>query len=572
MKISEAEKKPVVVDTDSIPVGAANSPNAYRVTMQQVKQYVTQGFNTGGDVTKDYVDTELAKKQPIIPDLATIRNNASEINALKSAVESLPDGSAVSAQVAENTAKLSTIYTGIDSEVAITLNAGQHYKIGADGKVATVSNSSSKSGVVAVSAGVYKIKSYCNGERRIIVTDKKFNIITSIGGEAAYRDYYVFSPVDGWLYVSGINNSSYPTSAYKIDEVSSALLALQSMSPVDGIVISPSNSISYRQNANKSVDVTFAETRYNVYMSNGNVINITTTAGASYNIPGSYTLIFDLADMTIKVVAINNAALYNGSIILAHNERGIIVFGVLAELAKSKKARLSGKRICILGDSITEKGKFTTALEWKAGVTIYNRGASGTSMAISRVDSAMCQRVDYPTSNTVVDYKGGMPSADNIDMFIIFGGTNDFLLVNSGITFGSIYDTNNKNTFCGAVHYIIKRIKQLYPNKPIVILTPMHMQGNADFANAQEFDISDGVYTLHKNGTNNTLHDYINALKEIGTMYGLPVVDMRNAGFSAIIADENAAYYDGDGLHPSTLGGEKMADYVIPLIEDLLCK
>lgn len=96
MKISEAEKKAVVVDTDSIPVGAANSPKAYRFTMQQVKQYANDGMATKSEMDATIVRAESLSRQAALA-AQQVQRDTEE---LKRAMQNLPDGQAVSAQVA----------------------------------------------------------------------------------------------------------------------------------------------------------------------------------------------------------------------------------------------------------------------------------------------------------------------------------------------------------------------------------------------------------------------------------------------------------------------------------------
>ena len=80
---------------------------------------------------------------------------------------------------------------------------------------------------------------------------------------------------------------------------------------------------------------------------------------------------------------------------------------------------------------------------------------------------------------------------------------------------------------------------------------------------------SNFTYALSSEGK--TFDDYRNAYKKIASFYGIPIIDLLNVGFSFFrtsdrqkysypIEVNNATIYDG--LHPSILGGEKMADYI----------
>lgn len=105
MKISEAEKKAVVVDTDSIPVGAANSPKAYRFTMQQVKQYANDGMASKQEVKEVSNKAASAEQAAALAEgkvlealrAAVAAQAAAEV--VNEAVQNLPDGSAYAVQI-----------------------------------------------------------------------------------------------------------------------------------------------------------------------------------------------------------------------------------------------------------------------------------------------------------------------------------------------------------------------------------------------------------------------------------------------------------------------------------------
>ena len=54
------------------------------------------------------------------------------------------------------------------------------------------------------------------------------------------------------------------------------------------------------------------------------------------------------------------------------------------------------------------------------------------------------------------------------DIIVVFGGTNDY--GHGDAPFGEIGD-KERTTFCGAVDYLINRIRELYPSALLVMVT-----------------------------------------------------------------------------------------------------
>ena len=103
-----------------------------------------------------------------------------------------------------------------------------------------------------------------------------------------------------------------------------------------------------------------------------------------------------------------------------------------------------GKTINVLGDSITygvgtssSAAIFTTLLANMTGATVNNYGISGTKIA--GTDSS--------------SFNNRFPSiCDNVDLIIVFGGTNDYW--HKEIALGE-FDSTDTSTFCGAINNII---------------------------------------------------------------------------------------------------------------------
>ena len=63
---------------------------------------------------------------------------------------------------------------------------------------------------------------------------------------------------------------------------------------------------------------------------------------------------------------------------------------------------------------------------------------------------------------------------DNVDIVFVFGGTNDY--GHGDAPFGKFED-RTMDTYCGALHYLMRGLIQKYPAAQIVFMTPLHREG-----------------------------------------------------------------------------------------------
>ena len=135
-----------------------------------------------------------------------------------------------------------------------------------------------------------------------------------------------------------------------------------------------------------------------------------------------------------------------------------------------------------------------------------------------------------------------------IDVAFIFGGTNDFKLNrNLGEMGGDeSYLGNETVAFYPQYRRIIDYIKSQNSNVEIILITPLQRNnGNYD------------INTTNSVGCK--LVDYVNAVKEIGSYYGLKVIDLYNNSF---ITMNNLDIYTQDGLHPTVKGHELIGNEI----------
>lgn len=226
-----------------------------------------------------------------------------------------------------------------------------------------------------------------------------------------------------------------------------------------------------------------------------------------------------------------------------------------------------GKRVAYFGDSITDprndasKNKYWSLLQQWLGITPYVYAVSGR------------QWDDIPrqADKLMAEHK------DSVDAILIFMGTNDY---NNGVSIGQWYDEKEedvmyghrapkaltkrtrqymcmkKDTYKGRINIALDKVKRMYPDKQIVLLTPIHRAGfyykEDNWQCTEDYTNRIGIY----------LKEYIDAVKEAGNVWSVPVIDLNALCGLYPMMDEHAKYFnnaDTDRLHPNDLGHERMA-------------
>ena len=332
--------------------------------------------------------------------------------------------------------------------------------------------------------------------------------------------------------------------------------------------------------SDKSIDIVFNGKYLNALTGFGGIETVKLSKDFTYNIPPYNTLIYDREDNTTKVVALNNVEYNNTSIILLHNEDGVISGGLLSEFVNRKfidkvpLLNLRGKTVLFIGDSITEQAKWVDAFQKLTGCIVVNRGVSGTTITANDTLAGITfvDRLDKDPSTT--GFTGGFPLT-GIDLVIVLGGVNDWgRREQLGIKFGNEEDDIDKTTFCGACRYLFKGLKERYANIPIIALSMLHTYCiEQSFKTWNEIiytnDDDTKAYTVQLSEEGKSFYDYKDAVKQAANMYGIPFIDMFECGFSALLSADREMFYQ-DGLHPNDLGGYVMAMYVLFKIQPYL--
>ena len=237
------------------------------------------------------------------------------------------------------------------------------------------------------------------------------------------------------------------------------------------------------------------------------------------------------------------------------------------------------KRVAYFGDSITDPNnkasrlKYWSYLQEWLGITPFVYGKSGR------------QWDDIPRQADMLQKEHG----DSVDAIMIFMGTNDY---NNGVPIGDWYETKNEqvvyghgqpkkfverehrymkmdnSTYRGRINIALDKVKRMYPNKQIVLLTPIH---RAQFyANEKNWQITED-YT---NQCGIYLEEYVNVVKEAGNIWSVPVIDLSSLCGLYPMADEFASYFhnsETDRLHPNDKGHERMAQTLFYQLLTLPC-
>ena len=226
-------------------------------------------------------------------------------------------------------------------------------------------------------------------------------------------------------------------------------------------------------------------------------------------------------------------------------------------VAQTRESHWKGKRVGFLGDSITQNAEYVNSYANLTGCTAMNYGVSATHMARKN------------SSDTNAFERRYTSMAKNLDMVIVFGGTNDFGHTATA-EFGAFTDgpKTAKYTFYAGLHRLFKGLHDRYPKIPVVIMLPIHHGTEID---VPEYIInSDKSFTEGTNPTTGkTFREYVNAIREVAAFYSLIVLDAYSySGLSPMteIGAENRVFFR-DGLHLNAAGGERLARWMYPQLE-----
>lgn len=239
-----------------------------------------------------------------------------------------------------------------------------------------------------------------------------------------------------------------------------------------------------------------------------------------------------------------------------------------------------GARVAYFGDSITDpnnsasKDKYWSFLKRWLGITTYVYGKSGR----------MWNDIPRQANQLMADH------GDSIDAIIIFMGTNDY---NSGVPIGQWYEekeeqvmagiheqkhmvdrkrlyiSKDPDTYKGRINIALDSLKGMYPTKQIVLLTPIHRGGfypnDKNWQPTEDYTNKCGEY----------LKSYVEAVKEAGYVWAVPVIDLNALSGLYPMKEDQAQYFKNaatDRLHPNDKGHERMAKALMYQLLSLPCR
>lgn len=215
--------------------------------------------------------------------------------------------------------------------------------------------------------------------------------------------------------------------------------------------------------------------------------------------------------------------------------------------------RWRSKKLLALGDSITwqdgrayssgqqvgqiAKGYLTLASEQLGLLSIENTAKSGASV------------VNDGSTATPLSVKAKEFNYANYDLVTILGGTNDWGNGHPLGTIGVIGGVFDDTTFCGAYQSMLEYIINSNNQIRIYMMTPLK-RNNSDLINA----------------TGYSLKQLADKVKDIGSLYGIPVLDLYN---QSMFSKLTFATYTkaNDTVHPIDIGYKRISELVVPFLQ-----
>ena len=247
---------------------------------------------------------------------------------------------------------------------------------------------------------------------------------------------------------------------------------------------------------------------------------------------------------------------------------------VVAKPKAEIKSQWRGARVAYLGDSITDKRqveKGTNDTYW-----LYLESLLGTESFVYGISGHQWSHIPGQTDKLIKE-KG-----QEVDAIMIFVGTNDY---NASVPIGEWYTEDVVNvevtgakgaksgvmadrkhrtlvmdnkTVCGRINIAMSKLKEAYPTKQIILLTPIH-RGDAFLSdrNVQPDE-------MHANGVGEYIDAYVNIVKEAGNVWAVPVIDLNSICGLYPLAESNALYWRRPNLEKSEKSGKRRRDRLHP--------
>ena len=202
-------------------------------------------------------------------------------------------------------------------------------------------------------------------------------------------------------------------------------------------------------------------------------------------------------------------------------------------------SRTFAKTVGVFGGSVSVRAESETAKTiWKrvCGVSVTSYGVSGAGFSSLQGTSIQTQ----------------VAGAASKDIYILWASTNDFRNDRECGTWKDYttednFDESKRVTQCGGINYCIKKLLTTNPKADIFFFTPMRFFSDESGYNP---------FSESTNATGKTFAEYVSAMKECCSHYGIPVLDQFN--LQGVNEFNYTNYYNTDNVHPTVAGYEKI--------------
>ena len=270
----------------------------------------------------------------------------------------------------------------------------------------------------------------------------------------------------------------------------------------------------------------------------------------------------------------------------------VSVFLLLGSLALSAQDFSShpwkDAKVAFIGDSITDPYIEQENHDWTGKDNFHYWGCLQKYLGIKPYVYGVSGRMWDDVVNQANQLKS--EHGDDFDAITIFLGTNDFI---GDVPLGEWYETSLKtavralgypaveakrpsrtpvmdlSTLRGRINVAMSTLKRMFPEKQIVILTPVHRAyatfGEQNIQPDESFPNRLGLYFL----------DYVEAIREAGNVWGVPVIDLNSVCGINPMVEEQVIYFsdsETDRLHPNAKGHERIARTLLYQLFSLPCR
>ena len=214
-------------------------------------------------------------------------------------------------------------------------------------------------------------------------------------------------------------------------------------------------------------------------------------------------------------------------------------------------------KIACLGDSITNLGEGITTYASLLGSETFpldaqNVGLSGSALGVP----------SKPGANQALSERYVQIGKD-ADIILIFGGSNDYGHTDFPVPLGDPAGADtDRATFSGALRYLIKTLREDYPNALLIYATPM-IRNDAVWYKSISLDRE----VTEKNVFGCSLCDYREAGIAVCKAMNCPYLDTYAVPELNPLAEENRLARFRDGVHLNDAGAAFLASWFTSNIE-----